>query len=69
MNPWDARLAHAFAQAWPALVLTVIALVLLRASKDPKVPSGDAVLVDLCLGLAAVAASVFWLRVLMRAVS
>ncbi|MGI8909037.1 MAG: hypothetical protein ACR2JR_00535 [Rubrobacteraceae bacterium] len=49
--------------AWPALLLTVIGLVLRRASRDPKTPRGDAVLVDLGLGLVAVVASVFWLRV------
>ncbi len=50
--------------AWPALLLTVVGLALRRASRDPKTPRGDAVLVDLCLGLVAVVASVFWLRVL-----
>lgn len=59
MSPWGVWVAH----AWPALVLTAIALVLLRASRDPKTPRGDAVLVDLCLGLVAVGASVLWLRV------
>ena len=50
--------------AWPALLFTIIGLVLRRASRDPKTPRGDAVLADLCLGLAAVVASVFWLGVL-----
>ena len=55
MSLWDVCLA---------LLLTAIALVLLRVSKNPKVPRGNAVLVDLCLGLVAVGASVLWLRVL-----
>ena len=50
--------------SWPALLLTAIALVLLRVSKDPKLPRGNAVLVDLCLGFVSVGASVLWLRVL-----
>lgn len=49
--------------ALPALLFTVIGLVLRRASRDPKTPRGDAVLVDLCLGLVTVAASVFWIQV------
>lgn len=60
LNSWGTMLAY----AWPALLLTVIALALLRCSRDPKIPCGDAVLVDLCLGLVAVGAFVFWLRVL-----
>lgn len=60
MISWNVWPAH----AWPALLLTAIALVLLRVSKHPKVPRGNAVLVDLCLGLVAVGASVLWLRVL-----
>jgi hypothetical protein len=47
-----------------ALLLTTIALVLLRVSKNPKVSRGNVVLVELCLGLASASASVFWLRVL-----
>lgn len=34
-----------------------------RASRDPKTPRGDVVLIDLCLGLVAVVASVLWLQV------
>ena len=49
--------------AWPALLLTFIGLVLRRVSRDPKTPRGDAVLVDLCLGLVAAVASVLWLRI------
>jgi len=33
------------------------------ASRDPKTPRGDAVLVDLALGLVTVCASVLWLQV------
>ena len=44
------------AYAWPALLLTIIGLFLRCASRDPKTPCGDAVLVDLGLGLVAVAA-------------
>jgi hypothetical protein len=47
-----------------ALLLTALALILRRFSKDPKIQRGDKVLVDLCLGLVAVGASVLWLRVL-----
>ena len=51
------------AYAWPALLITIIGLFLRRASRDPKIPRGDAVLVDLCLGLVAVVASILWLQV------
>ncbi|MBA2782623.1 MAG: hypothetical protein H0T74_06850 [Rubrobacteraceae bacterium] len=57
------------AYTWPALLLTIIGLFLRRASRDPKTPCGDAVLVDLGLGLVAVAASVLWLQVLALVVS
>ena len=60
MRLWGAWLAY----AWPALLLTIIGLLLRRASRDPKTPRGDAVLVDLGLGLVAVVASVLWLQVL-----
>ena len=59
VSPWGTWLAY----AWPTLLLTIIGLFLRRASRDPKTPRGDAVLVDLCLGLVAVVASVLWLRV------
>jgi len=49
--------------AWPALLLTIIGLVLRRAARDPRTPRGDAVLVDLGLGLLVVIVSVLWLRV------
>ena len=55
MSPWDACLA---------LLLTALALILRRISKNPKIQRGDKVLVDLCLGLVAVGASVSWLRLL-----
>ncbi|TCJ20022.1 hypothetical protein E0L93_03505 [Rubrobacter taiwanensis] len=48
----------------PALLFTIFVLALNRASGDPKVPRGDDVLADLCLGLAATVAAVLWLRVL-----
>lgn len=57
------------AYTWPVLLLTIIGLFLRRASRDPKTPCGDAVLVDLGLGLVAVAASVLWLQVLALVVS
>ena len=60
MSSWGAWLVN----AWPALLLTTVGLCLLRASRDPKTPRGDAILVDLGLGLVAVVASVLWLRVL-----
>ena len=59
MSSWAAPLAL----AWPALLLTVTGLYLRRASRDPKTPRGDAVLVDLGLGLVTVVASVLWFRV------
>ena len=59
MSSWGAWLAY----AWPALLLTIIGLFLRRASRDPKTARGDAVLVDLGLGLVAVCASVLWLQV------
>jgi hypothetical protein len=60
VSSWGAWLAY----AWPALLLTIVGLVLRRASRDPKTPRGDAVLVDLGLGLVAVVASVLWFQVL-----
>jgi len=62
--PWDASLAYAL----PALLLTIVGLRLRRASRDPKTPRGDAVLVDLGLGLVAVFAFVLWLQVFVSVV-
>ena len=59
MSSWGVWLAY----AWPALLLTIIGLFLRRASRDPKTPRGDAVLVDLGLGLVAVFAPVLWFQV------
>ncbi len=59
MSSWGAWLVY----AWLALLFTVVGLFLRRASRDPKTPRGDAVLVDLGLGLVAVCASVLWLQV------
>ena len=59
MSSWGDWLAY----AWPALLLTIIGLFLRRASRDPKTPRGDAVLVELGLGLVAVFASVFWFQI------
>jgi hypothetical protein len=64
VSPWGTWLAH----AWPTLLLTIIGLFLRRASRDPKTPRGDAVLVDLCLWLVAVVVSVLWLRVFVSVV-
>ena len=47
-----------------SLALLLTTLVLRRFSKDLKIQWGANVLVDLCLGLVAVGASVLWLRVL-----
>ncbi len=58
MSLWNAGVFYAV----PALLLTVVGLHLRHASRDPKTPRGDAVLVDLGLGLAAVSASVLWFR-------
>ena len=65
MSPWGTWLAY----VWHTLLLTIIGLFLRRASRDPKTPRGDAVLIDLCLGLVAVVASVLWLRVFVSVVS
>jgi Na+-translocating ferredoxin:NAD+ oxidoreductase RnfD subunit len=62
VSPW------VLAYALPALTLTAVGLALRRASRDPKTPRGDAVLLDLCLGLVAVAAAVFWLVAVLQAV-
>ena len=59
MSSWGAWLVY----AWPALLLTIVGLFLGSVSRDPKTSRGDAVLVDLCLGLVAVVASVLWLQV------
>jgi hypothetical protein len=53
---WNPGLAY-------ALLLTVIGLILLRASRNPKTPRGDAVMLDLGFGLVAVTAAVLWLHV------
>ena len=58
MSSWVVWLAD----AWPALLLSLVGLELHRASRNPKASRGDVVLLDLCLGLVAVVASVFWLR-------
>lgn len=58
MSFWSTGIAY----AWPALLFTVVGLVLRRTSRDPQTPRGDAILVDIGLGLVAVTASVFWLR-------
>ncbi|HEX2182797.1 MAG TPA: hypothetical protein VHH10_10970 [Rubrobacteraceae bacterium] len=54
------------AYAWPALLLTVLGLGLRRVSRDPRTPRGDAVIVDLCMGLVAVMALILWLVVSLR---
>ena len=64
MIPWDPSLAYAL----PALLLTIVGLRLRRASRDPKTPRGDAVLVELGLGLVAVFALVLWLQVFVSVV-
>jgi hypothetical protein len=56
VSPWLAYL-------WPALLLTVIGMYLRRASRDPKTPRAEGVLIDLGLGLVAVVVSVLWLRI------
>ena len=47
MIPWDVYLA---------LLLTALALLMRRFSKNPKIQRGDRVLVELCLGLVTVLA-------------
>lgn len=58
-NLWNPGLAY----VWPALLLTVIGLVLRRASRNPRTPRGDAVVLDLGYGLVVVTATVLWLHV------
>jgi hypothetical protein len=58
VSSWVAWLVY----AWLALMLTIVGSVG-RVSRDPKTARGDAVLVDLCLGLVVVVASVLWLQV------
>ena len=55
MSPWDAALA---------LLCTILALALVRVSKNRKISHGNMVLIELCLGLMSVGASVFWLKLL-----
>lgn len=55
MSPQDAVLA---------LLFTIVALVLVRVSKNRKISHGNMVLIELCLGLVSVGAGVFWLEVL-----
>ena len=64
MSSWVVWLAD----AWPALLLSLVGLELHRASRNPKASRGDVVLLDLCLGLVAVVASVLWLQVLVLVV-
>ena len=59
MTPWGASLGYAL----PALLITFVGLRLHRVSRDPRTSRGDAVLVDLGLGLVAVLAFVMWLQV------
>ena len=40
MNSWNTWSAH----AWPAALLTVVAILLLRVSKHPEVPRGNVVM-------------------------
>jgi hypothetical protein len=61
---WNPGLAY----AWPALLLTVIGLILRHASRNPKTPRGDAVVLDLGYGLVAVMATVLWLHVFLATV-
>jgi apolipoprotein N-acyltransferase len=59
---WRPELAY----AWPALLFTIVGLVLRRLSRDTRTSHGDAVVVDLCLGFVTVTALVFWLVVFLR---
>jgi hypothetical protein len=56
VSSWGAWLVY-------ALLLTIVGLFLGRVSRDPTTSRGNAVLVDLCLGIVAVVASVLWLQV------
>ena len=48
------------------MLLTVLGLGLRRISRDARTPRGDAVIVELCLGIVAVTALLFWLVVSLR---
>jgi apolipoprotein N-acyltransferase len=55
MSPRDVTLA---------LLFTIMALILVRVSKNRQISRGNMVLIEFCLGLISVGASVFWLKVL-----
>lgn len=63
---FDAATSPELVYAWPALLLTVLGLGLRRISGDARTPRGDAVIVELCLGIVAVMALLFWLVVSLR---
>ena len=54
------------AQVFVAAVLSWIDLNLYKTSQDPKTPPGDAVLLDLWLGLVTVAVIVLWFGAALR---
>ena len=56
------------AQVFAAAVLSWIGLNLYKTSHDPQTPPGEAVLVDLWLGLVTVAAVVLWFGIAARIV-
>ncbi|MGI9049623.1 MAG: hypothetical protein ACR2GU_09690 [Rubrobacteraceae bacterium] len=53
-------------QVFIAAVLSWIDLNLYKTSHDPRTPPGEAVLIDLWLGLVTVAAVVLWLGAAVR---
>jgi hypothetical protein len=59
-------LLPALAKTFAAGLLTWVGLCLFRAVRNPRTPRGDAVLLDLGLGLVAVAATVLWVSVLLE---
>lgn len=54
------------AEALIAVLLSFIAVELYRASRNNKLSKGDAILVDLFLGLSTTTAAVFWFCLYLR---
>jgi apolipoprotein N-acyltransferase len=63
---FDAATSPELVYSWPAWLLIVLGLGLRRISGDARTPRGDAVIVELCLGIVAVTALLFWLVVSLR---
>ena len=57
------------AQALVAVVLSWICIELYRGTRNPRTQRGDALMLDLGLGLATVAAAVLWFSVSLQILS